>query len=122
MSGWGPAPEVAWDRKQRLTQYTPDISWGDVTRPGRSPWSSLRVRALTLLAAVGAGLAMLFAPDAQANNTCRAVNVQGGVWGGTQQSCLPDGSMYICDRGWAPFVGQIENCFWAPIGHPRNPA
>lgn len=32
-AGWHQAPEVAWDRKQRLTQYTPDTHWGSPVRP-----------------------------------------------------------------------------------------
>ncbi|QZE10358.1 membrane protein [Mycobacterium phage ScoobyDoobyDoo] len=66
----------------------------------------------------GLAVTMAVAPESHA---CAPVNVQGGGWGGTRQECLPDGSMYICDNGWAPFVGRIENCFWAPKGHPRNP-
>ncbi len=32
-AGWHQAPEVAWDRNQRLTQYTPDTDWGSPVRP-----------------------------------------------------------------------------------------
>ncbi len=72
----------------------------------------------TSILLLGGGVVIAAAPHASA---CAPTNVQGGTWGGTHQECLPDGSMYICDNGWAPFVGRIENCFWAPKGHPRNP-
>lgn len=54
-----------------------------------------------------------------AAQACVAINAQGGGWGGTKQTCLPDGGKQICDNGWAPFVGLIENCFIAYPGHPR---
>lgn len=31
MRGWREAPEVEWDRRQRRTQYTPDIRWAAPT-------------------------------------------------------------------------------------------
>jgi len=79
---------------------------------------------LTIAAAAATAAGLLIAPTTPAPtaSACSApVNVQGGVWGGTREQCLPDGSKYICDNGWAPFVGRIENCFHAPKGHPRNP-
>ena len=52
-------------------------------------------------------------------NVCVPINVQGGGWGGTSQTCLPNGDKLVCDNGFAPFVGRIENCFVASPGHPR---
>lgn len=53
MITWKTAPEVEWDRRQRATQSTPDISWGENLRP-RTP---RRVNRLLLLMAAGAVLA-----------------------------------------------------------------
>lgn len=79
----------------------------------------LAITAATAFTAAGTIIPVTLAPAA---NACSApVNVSGGIWGGVRESCLPDGSKYVCDRGWAPFVGVIENCFHAPKGHPRNP-
>ena len=50
--GWHEAPEVAWDRRQRLTQWTPDISWGAMR-----PRQARRVNRFLILLGVGAVLA-----------------------------------------------------------------
>lgn len=76
---------------------------------------------LMWLAIACALIAVSLAYSTPRASACAPVNVQGGGWGGTRQECLPNGDKLVCDNGWAPFVGRIENCFWAPKGHPRNP-
>lgn len=73
--------------------------------------------AVAILAGTGVGWATVVTPATA--SACTPTNAQGGGWGGTRQTCLPDGGMQICDNGWAPFVGRIENCFIAYPGHPR---
>lgn len=70
------------------------------------------------LLVAGGGLLAAPAPPAHA---CVAINAGAAAWGGTTQTCLPDGGKMICDRGGPaiPFVGAIENCFVAYPGHPR---
>jgi hypothetical protein len=40
-----------------------------------------------------------------------------GSYGSCDFNFAPDGSHEHCDRGFAPFVGYINNCFWVNT-HP----
>lgn len=86
----------------------------------RSDMKRKAIAALAVSTMAGGAIAIttVAAPVA---NACTPIHAQGGGWGDSTITCNQDGSASICDRGWAPFVGQIVNCFHAPKGHPRNP-
>lgn len=83
MIGWHQAPEVAWDRKQRLTQYTPDISWGQNMRPRRAS----RVNRLLVLMGIGALLAAGGMSTARADRIINATEAEYAATYGFSMIC-----------------------------------
>jgi hypothetical protein len=66
-------------------------------------------RLLVGAAAVALAAGITGAPTAQAEPFCSSVGSYGGC---DMNDYAQDGSHTHCDFGWAPFVGQIRNCYW----------